>query len=289
MGDTLRMSASLAPHTERLLEPVEATRYAEWFACLAEPMRVRLLHAVATRPAGIRVGELAGLLGITQPTATHHIQVLARVGFVHVTKTGRTSLVTVNEACCVGLPHAADAVMGTLSSLPCCPDAPEGVTVRALRARDWPAVRRIYSEGIATGDATFETETPDRDYLDGRWLPDHRWIAEVDGRVAGWAAISPTSTRECYSGVGETSVYVGEGFRGLGVGKALVRQQVITADTAGLWTLQTSVFPENKASLALHRQSGFRTVGVREHIGQLNGVWRDTVLLERRRHSDIEP
>lgn len=278
------MTANLAAHSDRLLGTAEASTYADWFACLAEPTRVRLLHAVATRAGGIRVGELAELLGITQPTATHHVQLLAKVGFVRVTKAGRTSLVTVNEACCVGLPHAADAVMGTLSALPCCPDAPADVTVRALRARDWTAVRRIYGEGVATGDATFETEVPAREYLDDRWLPGHRWVAELDGKVAGWAAITPVSNRECYAGVGETSVYVGEGFRGRGVGKALLRQQVIAADTDGLWTLQTSIFPENRASLALHRQSGFRTVGIREHIGKLHDAWRDTVLLERRRH-----
>lgn len=273
----------------RLLDPDEAARYAHWFGCLAEPTRVRLLHAVATSPGGITVGELTELLGIGQSTCSHHVQWLAKVGFVVVQKRGTASVVTVNEACCVGLPHAADAVMGMLAARPCCPDAPPDVAVRALREADWPTVLRIYGEGIATGDATFETEVPDRDYLEQRWLPEHRWVAEIDGEVAGWAAVAPVSARECYAGVGETSVYVGGGFRGRGVGKALLRQQVCAADDAGLWTLQTSIFPENKASLALHRQSGFRTVGVRERIAQHHGRWRDTVVLERRLSSTDSP
>lgn len=154
--------------------------------------------------------------------------------------------------------------------------------IRALTDGDWDAVLRIYAEGIATGHATFETEVPDRAALDAKWLPGHRWVAEVDGRVAGWTSISPTSARECYAGVGETSVYVAAGARGRGVGKALVRRQISAADAGGLWTLQTSIFPENRASLALHHAAGYRTVGVRERIGRLHGVWRDTVLLERR-------
>jgi L-amino acid N-acyltransferase YncA/DNA-binding transcriptional ArsR family regulator len=261
----------------------DAATYAEWFACLAEPTRVRLLHAVASSDAGITVGSLAQLLGISQSTCSHHVRKLAEVGFVRVRKDGKSTIVSVNAACCTGLPHAADVVMGALRARPCCPaDLPGDVTVRALERADWPAVRRIYAEGIATGDATFETEVPDRRTLDARWLAGHRWVAEVDGQLAGWTAISPTSNRDCYAGVGETAVYVGEDFRGRGVGKTLLHKQVTAADDAGLWTLQTSVFPENRASLALHHSAGYRTLGVRERIAQQRGVWRDTVLLERR-------
>jgi len=109
----------------------------------------------------------------------------------------------------------------------------------------------------------------------------------VGGRVAGWAAMSLASTRTCYAGVAETSIYIGDEFRGRGVGTALIAQQVRAADDAGVWTLQTSIFPENPASLRLHTRAGFRTVGVRERIGQLHGVWRDTVLMERRRPDQI--
>lgn len=157
------------------------------------------------------------------------------------------------------------------------------LVIRELREHDWDAVRRIYAEGIATGNATFETEVPAREVLDAKWIRGHRWVAEIDGEVAGWGAATPVSARECYSGVAETSIYTGAGFRGLGAGKALLRQQVTAADAGGLWTLQTSIFPENEVSIALHRAAGFREVGTRERIALHHGVWRDTVLLERRR------
>jgi L-amino acid N-acyltransferase YncA/DNA-binding transcriptional ArsR family regulator len=279
--DTLPVTMTL-PVLETL-PAQDAATYAEWFACLAEPTRVRLLHAVATSDGGITVGSLTQLLGISQSTCSHHVRKLAEVGFVRVRKDGKSTIVSVNAACCTGLPHAADVVMGALTARPCCPaDLPGDVTVRALEPADWPAVRRIYAEGIATGDATFETEVPTTRTLDAKWLPGHRWVAEVDGQLAGWTAISPTSTRDCYAGVGETAVYVGEDFRGRGVGKTLVHKQVTAADDGGLWTLQTSIFPENRASLALHHSAGYRTLGVRERIAQQHGVWRDTVLLERR-------
>ncbi|GAA3645201.1 hypothetical protein GCM10022267_34930 [Lentzea roselyniae] len=267
----------------RLLETQDAATYSEWFASLAEPTRVRLLHAVATAGRSMTVGELTELLGISQSTCSHHVRKLADVGFLLLHKEGTATRVTVNPNCCTGLPHAADVVMGVLEARPCCPtDVPADVLVRQLEPGDWAAVRRIYGEGIATGDATFETEVPSRKSLDAKWLPDHRWIAEVDGSVAGWAAATPVSARDCYAGVAETSVYVGTDSRGRGVGKALLRQQVMAADEAGLWTLQTSIFPENRASLALHHSAGFRTLGVRERIAQHHGVWRDTVFLERR-------
>jgi L-amino acid N-acyltransferase YncA len=107
-------------------------------------------------------------------------------------------------------------------------------------------------------------------------------VAERDGEVVGFTALSPVSARECYRGVAESSIYVAEGHRGQGIGKALIRQQVVAADEAGLWTLQTAIFTENRASIALHHQAGYRTVGVRERIAQLNGAWHDTVLIERR-------
>lgn len=156
------------------------------------------------------------------------------------------------------------------------------IRLRTLQQGDWEAVRRIYADGIATGNATFETEVPPADALDSKWLPGQRWVAELNGAVVGWASVSPTSARDCYRGVGETSVYVDADSAGKGVGSALVRHQVAAADAAGLWTLQTSIFPENLASLAIHRAAGFRDVGRRERIAQLNGVWRDTILLERR-------
>ncbi|MDT7704981.1 MAG: hypothetical protein QOG20_588 [Pseudonocardiales bacterium] len=269
------------------LAAADAATYAEWFACLAEPTRVRLLHAVAVAGHATTVGELTEQLGISQSTCSHHVRKLADVGFVTLRKEGTATLVSVNPACCTGLPHAADAVMGLLAPRPCCPaDLPSDVTVRALQDDDWSAVRRIYAEGIATGEAGFETEVPDRRELARDWLPGHRWVAEVDGRVAGWTAVRATSAGPVSAGVGETSVYVGDGFRGRGVGRALIYRQVTAADAAGLWTLQTTIFPENRAGIALHHSAGYRTLGVRERIGRLHGSWRDTVFLERRRAGD---
>ncbi|MEU8413793.1 GNAT family N-acetyltransferase [Amycolatopsis japonica] len=266
-----------------LLPETEAATYAGWFACLAEPMRVKLLHAVATSPRGLTVGALTEILGTSQSTCSHHVRKLADVGFVHLRKEGTATVVTINQACCSGLPHAADAVMGLLAPRPCCPDnLPDDVSVRALKTADWTAVRRIYAEGIATGVATFETEVPSRKALDAKWLPGHRWVAETDGEVAGWTAVTPVSERKCYQGVAETSVYVAENHRGRGVGKALLFEQVTEADAAGIWTLQTSIFTDNRASIALHHSAGYRTVGIRERIAQRDGVWHDTVFLERR-------
>lgn len=278
------MTAVALPVQVEPLAADDAATYAQWFACLAEPMRVRILHLVAGSPSGIAVGKLADALDIGQPTVSHHLRKLGDVGFVTLDKRGTTTIVSVNPTCCTGLPHAADAVMGLLTPRPCCPaDLPDDVTVRAMTDSDWEAVRRIYAEGIATGDATFETDVPSQQVLDEKWSVGHRWVAVVEEQVVGWATLAPVSDRDCYRGVAENSVYVGDGFRGRGVGKSLIHKQVNEADAAGLWTLQTSIFPENRASIALHHSSGYRTVGIRERVAQLDGVWRDTVMLERRR------
>ena len=262
----------------------DAENYAEWFAVLADPTRVRLLHTLSTSRAGaMRIGDLAAALGVSQSTCSHHVETLRKVGFVIVDKVGTSSMVSVNAACCTGLPHAADVVMGTLSSPPCCPeDLPADVTTRPVTDEDMTAVLAIYEEGLATRNATFETRVPTAKQLRAKWLPGMAWVAELKGEVVGWTAVIPISGRDCYAGVGETSVYVTEAARGRGVGKALLYTQVMEADKAGLWTLQTSIFPENRASLALHHSAGYRTLAVRTRIAQLDGVWRDTVLLERR-------
>jgi L-amino acid N-acyltransferase YncA len=154
--------------------------------------------------------------------------------------------------------------------------------VRDLRPDDWPEVAQIYGEGIATGNATFETEVPGWKAWEAAHVREHRFVAEQDGRVLGWIALTPVSQRPCYEGVAEISVYVAAGARGNGVGSELLAAVVESAERGGVWTLQTSVFPENEASLALLHRFGFRRVGIRERIGQLHGVWRDTVLVERR-------
>ncbi|TSD45600.1 metalloregulator ArsR/SmtB family transcription factor [Rhodococcus sp. KBS0724] len=271
-----------------LLEQTDADTYAQWFACLAEPMRVRLLHRVASATGGITVGALAEALGIGQPTVSHHLRKLADVGFVDLRKDGTSTVVAMSPTCCVALPQPADILMGVLAPRPCCPtDLPDDVTVRVMTDNDWDAVLRIYGEGIDTRNATFATEVPSRAQLDAQWLPKHRWVAIIEDVVVGWATLSRVSERDCYRGVAENSVYVADGMRGRGAGKALLRKQVMSADDDGLWTLQTSIFPENRASISLHHSAGFRTIGIREKIAQLDGVWRDTVLLERR--SATEP
>jgi phosphinothricin acetyltransferase len=155
------------------------------------------------------------------------------------------------------------------------------VQIRPLVESDWPAVASIFEEGIATGDATFETEPPSWDAWDAAHT-DVRVVAERDGGVVGWAALSGTSDRCCYRGVAEVSVYVAAAARGRGVGKALLDAVISRSEAAGIWTLQAGIFPENKPSLRLHLGCGFRLVGVRERLGELGGVWRDVLLLERR-------
>ncbi len=152
----------------------------------------------------------------------------------------------------------------------------------AMEAAHWERVDEIYAEGIATGVATFETETPTWAEWDAAHLSFGRLVALADGEIVGWAALAPISRRACYRGVAEVSVYVATAARGQGVGTALMRRLADDATAGGIWTLQATVFPENDASLALHQRVGFRVVGRRQLIAQLGGIWRDTVLLERR-------
>ena len=154
--------------------------------------------------------------------------------------------------------------------------------VRPLDPSDYAAVAAVFAEGIATGRATFETTVPTWEEWDAAHLADHRLVAELDGEVVGWVAVVPYSRRAVYRGVGEESVYVAERARGRGVGRALLEAVIESARAGGLWTLQAGIFPDNEPSLELHRRAGFREVGVRERIGQLDGVWRDVVLLELR-------
>lgn len=156
------------------------------------------------------------------------------------------------------------------------------VDIRAMRPGDWSEVHAIYAEGIATGDATFETEPPSWEEFDRGRFRHARLVAVEDDSIVGWTTLAATSTRVCYSGVAEHSLYVAERARGRGVGRALLAKLVAAADEADIWTIQTSIFPENTASLALHEKVGFRVVGRRERIAQLRGIWRDTILLERR-------
>ena len=158
------------------------------------------------------------------------------------------------------------------------------ILIKSLESRDWEPLREIYREGLATGQATFETVAPTQSEWDAGHLPFGRIGADskLDERLIGWAALSSVSKRQAYAGVAEVSVYVAAAARGNGVGRALLQALILASETNGIWTLQASIFPENLASLRLHEGLGFRTVGQRERISRLNGVWRSTVILERR-------
>ena len=156
------------------------------------------------------------------------------------------------------------------------------VHVDAMVASDWPDVSAIYLEGIATGNATFETLAPNWDEWDRAHLPFGRLVARQGRTIAGWAALSRVSQRSCYSGVAELSIYVASWARSRRVGSALMSAAIEASERSGIWTLQGAVFPENVASLKLCETAGFRQVGRRERIGKLRGQWRDTILVERR-------
>ena len=156
--------------------------------------------------------------------------------------------------------------------------------VEPMLACDWPQVKAIYLEGIATGNATFQKTAPEWEEWDAGHLSHCRLVARPDGgrEVAGWAALSPVSGRCVYAGVAEVSVYVAQRARGQGVGRLLLCGLVAESEKQGIWTLQAGIFPENEASIALHQSAGFRVVGVRERLGCMDGRWRDVVLMERR-------
>lgn len=156
------------------------------------------------------------------------------------------------------------------------------IMIAEMVAAHWPAAREIYAQGIATGNATFEAQVPDWALWDARHLPAPRLVAYAGEELVGWAALSPYSARPVYRGVAEVSVYVATAARGRGLGRALLQELVARSEAAGIWTLQAGIFAENAASLALHQACGFRLVGRRERLGQMHGIWRDVILLERR-------
>ena len=156
------------------------------------------------------------------------------------------------------------------------------IQIEALTKNDWDVVRSIYLEGIATGEATFEKDPPSFEEWDSSHLPDCRIIARRENQIVGWAALSPVSNRCVYRGVAEVSLYIAAFCRGEGIGKSLLDALIETSEEVGIWTLESSMFPENEASIRLHKSCGFREVGFRERIGVLEGKWRNTILMERR-------
>jgi len=156
------------------------------------------------------------------------------------------------------------------------------IRLRTMTKNDWPSVAEIYKQGIETGNATFETEIPAWEKWNAGHLPGCRIVATIDDSVIAGAALSPVSGRCVYAGVAEVSVYVADKFQGLKIGTKLLERIISESERGGIWTLQAGIFPENKASIKMHENLGFRTVGSRELIGKMEGIWRDTLLLERR-------
>lgn len=156
------------------------------------------------------------------------------------------------------------------------------ITITPMSERHWPVVREIYSQGMATRNATFETVLPEWTEWDARHLASCRLVSLRGGDVVGWAALSGVSTRHVYRGVAEVSVYVAEKAQGQGIGSGLLSALIAESERNGIWTLQAGILAENAVSIHLHVEAGFRIVGRRERIGQLDGQWRDTILMERR-------
>src|SRR5262245_40910 len=190
---------------------------------------------------------------------------------VRTTSQSRTCVSTVQSL----QPHG-------LYNRPMNPPYGDTIVIDKMTAADWDAVRSIYEEGIATRNATFETSAPDWAKWDAGHLAACRLVARSGSEVLGWAALSPVSARKVYAGVTEVSVYVAERARGRKVGSRLLSELVAASESAGIWTLNAGIFPENTASIAMHQRHGFRVVGTRERIGCMNGRWRDVVLMERR-------
>jgi len=156
------------------------------------------------------------------------------------------------------------------------------IRIDQITEKSWPDVARIYESGIATKNATFQTEAPDWDSWNKSHRPDCRLLVMLDSKVIGWAALSNVSSRKVYSGVAEVSIYIDSNYRGKGFGDILMDSLIKESESNGIWTLQAGIFPENKGSIKLHHKHGFRTVGIKERIGKMDKVWRDVVILERR-------
>lgn len=155
--------------------------------------------------------------------------------------------------------------------------------IREMRPEDGAKVLEIFSEGIEGGNATFDKEAPAWEVWDTKFFKNCRWILEDQNKnVVGWAALQPISSRDCYKGVAEVSIYLTESVQGKGLGTILLKKLILDSEENGFWTLQAGIFPENKPSIAVHQKLGFRIVGTRTRIAEMNGVWRDVMLLERR-------
>jgi phosphinothricin acetyltransferase len=244
----------------------------------------------------MKVAEIVAAVQVGQSTVSQHLKVLAAVRFVLAERRGTARYYRINAACVSSFPTAAALVGGLAAPLPARPEQeflpplppfpgpPIALAIRPMCAADAGPVLAVYQAALDAGDASFETEAPSWAAFDAGRLPGHRHVAadEDTGELLGWVAASPVSSRGAYAGVVEHSVYVAPEARGRGVGAVLLQALIDSTEAAGIWTIQSGIFPENTASLLLHEREGFRVVGIRERIGQLNGRWRDVVLVERR-------
>jgi L-amino acid N-acyltransferase YncA/DNA-binding transcriptional ArsR family regulator len=301
----------------KTLPRAEASQYAAWFRALADPTRIQIVSLLARAGGPLTVGEIVSATDVSQPTVSQHLKILAGIRFVLAERRGTARHYRLNHACVASFPTAADLVMGREppardgdgrapghrepAAVPAEPvpardepvparddrpagGAPAGVIIRPMTSADATQVLAIYQTGLDGGEASFETQAPAWDMFDAKLLPAHRHVAAdgTSGQVLGWVAASGVSDRCVYQGVVEHSVYVAPAARGRGVGAALLGALIGSTEAAGIWTIQSGIFPGNAASLRLHERAGFRVVGIRARLGRHHGRWRDVVLLERR-------
>jgi L-amino acid N-acyltransferase YncA/DNA-binding transcriptional ArsR family regulator len=270
-----------------------AEDYAAWFRALADGTRVKIVSLLARHGRPMKVGEIVAAVHVGQSTVSQHLKVLAAVRFVLAERRGTARYYRINDACVNLFPTAADLVGGVAAPVPDTgQDAlvlgaftePSGFAIRPMDPADADPVLAVYQAGLDAGDASFETEAPSWAAFDAAKLPAHRHVAAATGtgEVLGWVAASAVSGRSVYAGVVEHSVYVAPTARRRGVGAALLQALIDSTEAAGIWTIQSGIFPENIASIRLHQRKGFRVVGTRERIGRQRGRWRDVVLVERR-------
>src|SRR6516162_1684709 len=277
--------------TAELAVRAEAEDYAAWLRALADGTRVKIVSLLARHGRPMKVAEIVAAVQVGQSTVSQHLKVLAAVRFVLAERRGTARYYRINTACVDRFPTAAGLVGGLAAPLPD-PDilplppfiGPAGLAVRPMCPEDADQVLAVYQAGLDAGDASFETAVPSWADFDAGRLPAHRHVATCDdtGELLGWVAVSPVSARSVYAGVVEHSVYVTPEARGRGVGGALLQALIDSTEAAGIWTIQSAIFPENTASLCMHERQGFRVVGVRERIGRHHGRWRAVVLVERR-------
>jgi L-amino acid N-acyltransferase YncA/DNA-binding transcriptional ArsR family regulator len=271
----------------------EAEDYAAWFRALADGTRVKIVSLLARHGRPMKVGEIVAAVHVGQSTVSQHLKVLAAVRFVLAERRGTARYYRINNACVNLFPTAADLVGGVAAPVPAHPEdqlvlgafrKAAGFAIRPMCESDAEPVLAVYQAGLDAGDASFETAAPSWEAFDAVKLPGHRHVATATdtGEVLGWVAASAVSGRCAYAGVVEHSVYVATTARRNGVGAALLQALIDSTEAAGIWTIQSGIFPENIASIRLHQRKGFRAVGTRERIGQHLGCWRDVVLVERR-------